>query len=130
MTDDIPFDTAPDAQELLDYLMWEQCGPQKREVALANARSLDAFGLAQLRAEKRHKERTFQNAGIPDTYNCGRGRQDQPRRGSTSLEPGLPARVSLFSLAAVMLAVEVRTSVSGSSAPQIAAVRFQPTSRP
>jgi hypothetical protein len=62
-------DHIPDADELLQYLMWEQSGPQKREVALANLLSLDTFGLAQLRSEKRQRERTFQGAGMPDTYN-------------------------------------------------------------
>jgi hypothetical protein len=68
MTDDIPFDTAPDAQELLDYLMWHQAGPQKRAVALANLRDLSAFGLSQLRAEMRYKARQVQHAGMADTY--------------------------------------------------------------
>jgi hypothetical protein len=53
-----PFDSAQDADELLDYVMWHQPGgPQKREVALANLRSLNEFGLAQLRAEMRGRVR-------------------------------------------------------------------------
>jgi hypothetical protein len=67
--DDIPFDQAHDADELLDYLMWNQAGPQKRSVALENLRSLDAFGLAQLRSEMRYKAREMQRTGMPDTYN-------------------------------------------------------------
>jgi hypothetical protein len=68
MTDDIPFDTAPDAQELLDYLMWHQAGPQKRAVALANLGDLSAFGLSQLRAEMRQKMRRPQRAVMADSY--------------------------------------------------------------
>jgi hypothetical protein len=68
--DHCPFDTLPasDAQELLDYLMWHQAGPQKRAVALANLRSLDQFGLAQLRAEMRYKARQVQSVGHADSY--------------------------------------------------------------
>jgi hypothetical protein len=66
---DCPFDVAPDQEELLHYLMWDQAGPQKRAVALANARSLDQFGLAQLRAEMRYKARQVQSVGHADTYN-------------------------------------------------------------
>jgi hypothetical protein len=55
-----PFDTAPDREDLLTYLMWHQNGPQRREAALENLRSLDAFGLAQLRGEMRHNVREAQ----------------------------------------------------------------------
>jgi hypothetical protein len=68
MTDDIPFDTATDQDELLDYVMFGQSGPQKRSVALANLRELNAFGLAQLRAEMRQKMRQPQRAVMADTY--------------------------------------------------------------
>jgi hypothetical protein len=64
-----PFDAAPDCEELLDYLMWHQSGPQKREVALENLRSLDAFGLAQMRSEMRQNAREAQRAASADTYN-------------------------------------------------------------
>jgi hypothetical protein len=63
------FDVAPDAEEILDYLMRHQAGPQKREVALANARSLDERGLAWLRSEMRQRVRAGQRAGMADTYN-------------------------------------------------------------
>jgi hypothetical protein len=68
MTNETPFDQAHDADELLDYLMWHQAGPQKRSVAIENLRSLDAFGLSQLRAEMRYKARQVQHAGMADTY--------------------------------------------------------------
>jgi hypothetical protein len=64
------FDTAPDAQELLEYVMWHAPGaPRKQSVAIELLRGLTVEGLAQLRAEMRYKARTFQNAGMPDTYN-------------------------------------------------------------
>jgi hypothetical protein len=69
MTTESPFDHAPDAAELLDYVQWQQSGPQKRSLALENLRSLDALGLSQLRAEMRYKARTGQGTVCPDTYN-------------------------------------------------------------
>jgi hypothetical protein len=61
-----PFDNAHDAEELLHYLMWDQAGPQKRAVALENVRSLDAYGLAQLRAEVRYKARQAQHTATAE----------------------------------------------------------------
>jgi hypothetical protein len=69
MINDTPFDSANDQEELLDYLMWHQAGPQKRAVALANLQSLDQFGLAQLRSEMRYKARQAQSVGHADSYN-------------------------------------------------------------
>jgi hypothetical protein len=62
MTTDTLFDAAPDAADLLDYVMNRQASPQKRSVALENLRGLTAFGLAQLRAEMRGATRQAQQA--------------------------------------------------------------------
>ena len=63
-----PFDSCHDQEELLHYLMWDQAGAQKRAVALENARSLDQFGLAQLRSEMRYRARQAQRVGHADIF--------------------------------------------------------------
>jgi hypothetical protein len=64
-----PFDRAPDAADILDYVMAGQgYGPQKRGVAIENLRGLSDAGLAQLRAEMRGATRQAQQASHADTY--------------------------------------------------------------
>jgi hypothetical protein len=59
MTDDVPFDRAPDAAELLDYVMMGQGhGAQKRSVALDNLRGLSEFGLYAPKCAARHARRS------------------------------------------------------------------------
>jgi hypothetical protein len=62
------FDQAPDREELLSYLMYDQSGPQRREAALEHARELSESGLCQLRSEMRHRARERQQAGHADNY--------------------------------------------------------------
>jgi hypothetical protein len=68
MAENSAFDQAPDQAELLGYLMFRQGSPQRREVALENLRSLNTFGLAQLRSEMRARAREEQRAGHADLY--------------------------------------------------------------
>jgi hypothetical protein len=63
------FDRAPDAPALLEHVMWGQGSPQKESVALENLRSLNEFGIAQVRAEMRYQARERQQVGHADTYN-------------------------------------------------------------
>jgi hypothetical protein len=69
VTQNNAFDQSPDRETILSYLMHEGPGsPRRREVALELVHELTESGLAQLRAEMRHRVREAQQAGHADSY--------------------------------------------------------------